>query len=320
MNKGILTGKVSILLAGALILCCVLTNAAEAQKGVAFRFNPPDGLTFIETCKNTSKFSYQSVAKKPFTITTQSKITIKKKENGYHAIRVPISCKLADGCAASDFEEAMKLHMSSMVLEYMLDKDGRCLRIIGIEKLADLIVGELQKEAPPGAKINPNSAVIQQMLTDNAVDEANRWNENFAILSGRFMNTDDVVRATVPREYAGIDTKTDVMIKFAGGLKVGGKDYAKVQTSTSLEPNALNDMLSEFFTKLLAMHNLPVSIEITHSSLVDKSEFVIDPATQMPQSIANKQSIKFIGVIPGVQDMTILFEEWRQYTYDYTKI
>jgi len=319
MNKIRLVNKAAILLTAALIFCSMLANAAEPKKGVAFRFNPPDGLTFIETFKNTTKQTLQTVPKKPFTITVQSKITIKKTENGYRAVRVPVICKLGDGCEINSFNDAMKLHKHSIVLEYELDKDGICQNVIGVEKLADKVISELQKYAPPGTRINPNSDLVKLILIDDVLDEINRWNENFALLSGTFMNTDDVVKTTIPRDFAGINAKSDIMIKFAGMEKAGGKDCAKIQVNSSFEPNALNELIGEAAKMFLKAQRIPGGIELTHSSIADKSEFIIDPTTHMPQSISSKQSMKFIANAQGMTNISVLHEEWRQYSYDYTK-
>lgn len=303
---------------------CASADLDEISKGVAFRFNPPDGITFTETSKHTTKFSLHGIASKPGITTTQAKITIKKTDKGYRATRIPIYYKVegnTNDAFGDPSEAAIVKFLDCSVLEYELDKQGGCIGVVGVEKLIDKIEVEVRKVAPRGAHLPPS--ILMAMIRSAEAIEIARWDYKFCMLTGRFMNVGESVKISTPKELAisGDLIKTDCVLKLAELVKVGGKQLAKIQYSSSLDSETLCDWYNKLHALMFsdATDSTHEVVEVSSAGEQEKIEYTIDPSTQLPYSISSKSTTKIVGSVSDESNIQILYEDWQQYSYEYSK-
>lgn len=323
MNTMKSVSRVLIIAALMLVTGYAQAEAAKLGKGVAFRFNPPDGTTFVETYKHTTKKSLFGIASKPIIITTKTRITIKKTDKGYHATKIPIYYNMEGipSIFGNPARDAIIKFLDCTVVEYELDKEGKCIGVVGIEKMADEIEAEVRKIAPRGMRLNPQ--IIMSMIESAASIEAARWDARFSAMAGHYMNVGESVKASTPRElpYSGELIKENCVTKLSELVKVGGKEFARVQRSSTLDNETLCDWYNKSKTVIFSSdggYNYE-SAEVSSAQDIEKIEYTIDPSTQLPHSISSKSTTKIVGSVSDTSNIQFLSDEWEQYTYDYSK-
>ncbi|MEN6521168.1 MAG: hypothetical protein ABFD46_08475 [Armatimonadota bacterium] len=325
MNSNTIKSMYIVLIIAVLTLAAGYAQAATAKtsEGIAFRFNPPDGITFTETGKHTTKEYFYGIASKPVVITTKARITIKKTDKGYRASRIPLYYNVEGNSSTnkSTTTDAILKYLDCTVLEYELNKDGECIGILGLEKLIDDIEIEVRKVAPPGMQLNPE--VLMSMIASVESIEAVRWNEKFGYMTGYYMNVGESIKTSTPQElpHSGDLVKANCVIKLSELVKKGGKELAKIQYSSSLDNEALSDWYNKSGAFMIGSNSGASyeAMEVSSAERKDKIEHTIYLSTQLPYFISSKSTMKVVGSISDTSNIRYSYEEWEQYTYDYSK-
>lgn len=295
------------------------SEAKPDVKPVEFLFMPPDGITFIESYKETSIVGVNGIKLIPEVIEWKSKISIKRIPDGYKVTRTPISYKETD-IKEQTFNTVYSKCLKSAPLEYELELNGDCIKVHGIDKVVEAIIEEINKlydtDEEPDERIRAGMAEMLAMI------EKNIWNSKYTQLLGLVIKPGERIKnSTEIPVFYGILVPGTTEFQVLSTQKFNGRDCAKVQThsyTNSTKPE--KDVMGYLKFRFSYLDSFKEDgISITNFSSSFRSESIIEPATMLIHSETSKKSSKLeilnsIGV-----KTTIIADEYSQFYYEYEK-
>lgn len=286
------------------------------DKVIEFKFNPPDGTKFTESYKSTEVMTVDG--KKVSTVVTEAKsqYVIRKKDGGYSVTVMPISYNVKEDGAKSTDIDPLEQAMHNTVLEYILDSNGLCTDVIGIDKVINDMVAFAGENIKP--EIAENLSEITAEEVQNGIDN---WNDRFAALSGVKAKPGESWKSNVEYELPiGISVPISSTIKFTSIVKKNNHDYATIQRISTVDSDALEIAVGDELRDA-AKSNLPILERFSINSMETfrRIEQVIDPATMLIQSETSKVTSKISLSISGEGKFPMIVDHYEQYTFEYAK-
>jgi hypothetical protein len=311
-------------------LCAVTGSAghSSSEQKVTFQFNPPHGTSFVETLRHGKSLTAQ-VLSKPVAEIKQSKMQydILKTDFGYSIIVKPLQPSMK---VSEDISAQLTDILSSVVLSYDLDKQGKLLRVRGTKKVLD----KLKKNLPPDF-LDLALSFLGKNLEQVA---AGAWsNKGMGMMANLVGNTCPLNKAypPVPIELPlplGGTMAASMRLKISGPTVCNGRHCVKILYSyESTDPNVgekLGEAMRSLIVGFLEMTKAPeadeVAKRIPHFQISEPRsvytlEQLADPSTGLIYLEAESKTMEALFGLAGEEKSRFTFKETKEYSYVYKK-
>jgi hypothetical protein len=305
----------SVVLCGvsALAVACCFSIGAEkdSPKKFTFRFNPPDGIEFLQTLTVTKVQEIGDLRKQTDVNVTKAQIAIRKKPDGYAA-----TAKLLSNVMTRDGEALHHPVLSAMAdleITYELDREGRLTAVRGFESLKNRIRD----------KFDPQTAMkLSALFTEEAMvnREEAEWNGRIGNFVGRTVELGDVWTET--EEFplpTGKTTAFHTATKFAEEKKCGGSDCLRIEFFYHSKPSALEKLVGKTLGELMEAAGAEGEAEVSGLEITGSGERLIDPDTMLIYAERIERDVKAQMEVPEHGLVTAVTKETREYEFDYGK-
>lgn len=308
-QKQVLISLVRVITIAFFIPCIVFEAIAQEFE---FRFNPPDGIAFVQTSKITKIKDLGPLGKQTDETESKTKVVIKKTPSGYSAIFTPISATMSqDGKKVDNLILSL---LQDIVVTYEVDAKGQLKTISGFDTLEKKI-----KETFPPEAVESLSTVINEQTMINK--EKAEWNGRIGSFVGSRVNLGDVWTST--DEFAlpkGGTVTFYSTTKVADKVKCGTWDCLQIQFSYNSDAKALKDFIGKVASDIAEAANSPKpKPEISEVEIDGGGERLIDPNTMLIYSETLTRTMKIPMEVPGQGKVMTTMQEKREYTFDYAK-
>ena len=306
-------GRRRWLICNIIVIAVVPLILSIAIKGFAqvieFRFNPPDGITYVETLKTTKVKDMGSLGKQTDVGENKTRVSIKKTPNGYSVVATPISTTLTRN--GEKIESPMTALLQDTVVTYDLDADGKLLAIHGY----DTIMKRALETAPPEMAQSLSSIFNEKLLVNK---ETAHWNSRIGDFIGRKAKVGDAWTSTKESEVpTGGTALSYSATKIVAQVKCGEHDCVQVQFGYTSDANALKNV-DKFLTDVFKAAGVGKEMPgISATEIVGGGERLIDPATMLIYSETGTQTLKMQMEVPGQGKLMVTMQEKKEYTFDY---
>ena len=286
------------MLLGILLALCMLTPAWAAN--VTFRFNPPDGLSFVDTVVSTqTRTSSLSKEKQVRKDTVKRRITIHKTATGYTINFTSLA--LSSELNGKKVGEVNQSQLKEMALVYVLDKNGKLLDARGLERM----VSRMQNNLPPERKKTFDAKKVRaDMLKQFQSD----WQKQLSAFNGKTVaigtsqaRTDSVLLDP------GVLVPVQVKLKFAALTRINGHDCVKIVETSQPDPRKLTTDLNAAIdhspmAKNSKQDELPKVLSVQYATTRER---VINPSVLLSYDEKMSTSDVTVMQVPGKGKVTI---------------
>jgi hypothetical protein len=307
------------------VLTLLLTGVCLGAQTVRFQFNPPDGIAFIETHRQTKRITIIGVKEEmPPAHTNQAKIKyqITKTEGGYSVITSPIA---PDEKVSDDVATLMANLMQNMAITYDLDHNGQLVRVRGFREAFDKIA----KSLPPELV-----GLIKSMLPQSMEQQvAQQWKmrsmlglhvgKNMELNKNYYLSGQLPTPAGPGLQLTGTIKTTRTQKCKSGNCVVVSYKY---ESGDQMVAQGMNSMIRQAMFGFLQMMppkeaqelsgKLP-TMEVKDSRLTEKGARTLDPATGLIYGEETKRNISATVVFQGEEQRQFQHTETNYYRYDY---
>lgn len=287
-----------------LVLACILSASPAFAQETTFRFNPPNGATFIETSTMTVTREISSAGKEQVVDETKTRIVFKKSGTGFIGTFTPLSAtrsvngKQASSANAADFKNA--------TLTYTLDATGKVTGITGFSAILKDMVAKLPAEQ--AKKIN--LAAEEKKMVDARKKE---WDAQITRFSGKKVKTGEAWTTTDTIPLPGKQTvPAKKVTKFFFPVKVNGHDCVKLVSSFTPDAAALKAAMNRSFAGASSAPPRVLGVTVTMTG-----ERIMDPSTMLIYSEITVNTTKITVDIPKKGQQTITTIEKKEQKIDY---
>jgi len=287
------------LLCGALLLAFCTCALAE---NVTMRFNPPNGLSYIET--STMKVTRESSAKNDGAGSqaeiSKRRVTIHKTKAGYTVDFTPFQVtRIRNGKTVQTLSEA-DLRKAAMTL--VLDAKGRCIDVKGAS--IENAVGEAMKQMTPEMRKKFTIGDYRKRLIEQYKSQ---WEEEVGKSIGTIIPVGTTETKTeTKRLEVGVSAKTLITKKYAGHVNVHGQDCLRVTETQQADTKSLVAAVKKAMQSSKAkqpMQLLGMQYRYEHeyvvnpSVLLNYSESAISTITSTTSTPKGKATLKMVRSI-----------------------
>lgn len=290
----------------------ILISSSGAAQEFTFRFNPPDGISFVETSKLTRITDTGTLGKRTDVSETETRVTIRRTPTGYTVTHGPISAVMTrDGKKIENPVAALLLETE---FSYELDSEGYIQDIRGF----DVMIEKMKRVFPP-AVFNALAPILNEEALVNK--EVAEWNGQIGGLIGRTARLGEAW--TSSDDYAlpsGEVIRFYTVNRFAEWVKHGARDYVRMVFYYDSDPEGLRGFLDETVGEMMEAAGVTgEKPQFSGVKLVGEGERLIDPATMLMHSETVSRTITFESDTPGLGRTTTVVFETREITFDYTR-
>ncbi|HOM70914.1 MAG TPA: hypothetical protein PLP86_01570 [Armatimonadota bacterium] len=322
MNRGfrvasVVIGKIVIVL---VVLAGFVSQPCLGASDVLFRFNIPDGTTWIETYKETNQKTIDGQVDSTSVIESKMRYQIKKTEDGYLVKRTPISFATPK-IKEADYQEQVNYIAQEMrnrtPVEYVLNSYGACVGINGMEGLLEAITAEAYRQMPNLIELRVPPG-FDQMISMVMQEE---WNSKYRGLLGLRAKKGDTWSTThAISSVVSDDTSAKLAnnITWVDNVQKDGHNCAKLQYRTTVDPNVADVYLGQILNMESAvLDSTGKSHEACNVEYFERGEWIVDPVTMRFYSVIENQMIKWTDSIAGEGSLKCVVKVWKQCTYEY---
>jgi len=295
-----------VCLAGVLAICALAASAAAGEEASpVFRFDPPDGASYVESVDTTQVLDFGEGRTSARQSELRTQVTIGKETTGYS-----ITSTLVSGGTTSALEEADNAALKALEgvpLTYHIDGEARIASVSGIRQATDKVRAALPDSV---------AAIVSKALTDEAVLATARadWDRRVLNFVGRPARVGDAWLATEK-----FPLPSGEVVEFYSAMRVtkreqaGGRDCVRVEYSYSRDPRTLRGALGDSADSLLAGKE-----PFASASKVSGSGYrVIDPETLLCYGEELEREVTTILPLPDGESLDVTIRQTKTYAYEY---
>lgn len=278
---------------------------------VTFRFNPPNGTTFVETVKTTRVKELGASAKQTDETLAKTRVTVKKTPDGYEIVGKPISYTMTrDGTPVNN---PVLAALQEIVVIYEVDRQGQLRAIKGYDEA----IKKIRASLPASVAASLSSLLSEEAMVNRAAAE---WDGRISSFVGRRGRIGENGATTSQFDLpAGGAVTFYTATTLAEALKVGGRDCVRIRFAYNTDPAALQQTLGKTLDELAkaigdAAGKVPT---VSGVEIVGSGERVIDPATMLIYSESLTRTIKMRMESPGQEAVWTTMQEKREYSFTY---
>lgn len=298
-------------LATALVLGLAAAQAAPADS-VTFKFNPANGLTVIQTDKDTDVQSSSTGDKRTRVEVSKMKVAFKKNAKGYTMALSLLSNTMTENGKAA--KNANLDFLKGITMTYALDPAGRFITLTGLDPLRKKMELDMTgREVQEGKSKKIIQALIKQRKND--------WQQEFERFIGKTVKIGDVWRETkdVPFPLGGT-LPVEKTLTFAGHVKVGARNCVRLRYAAETNDAKVKVLIDKAMARIReeAKKEKKKDIPSLLSMKVKQArERVVDPATMMVYSESLTETRTTAMDIPGKGKVTMNIARTKMTTYEY---
>lgn len=301
----------------------VLAWEAAAQT-VTFRFDPPDGSAFRETLRATKEFLGEEAAL-PGEITEQSvRYVIQKRDAGYSVIMTPEDP--IDPRMSTDVTSALRSLLVGMVVTYELDRDGKLLRVRGVEEAL-----EQARQSIPREAFDLAMSVFQRQGKSARDVAVSSWNDRMllGLLVGQTVQLDTtyVLRGPITSPIGAVFV-ADQNLRLSGPITCNGRQCVKLVLRYESQDDAIGRAMTEFlrhaFIQLLALlapegdREVAIpDVRFSVDTISGETERWLDPRTGLPYYESTTHTLHGAIHVPDEGTIPLGLRWTNRYTYAY---
>ncbi|MHB9130097.1 MAG: DUF6263 family protein [Armatimonadota bacterium] len=286
---------------------------APQPQQITFKFNPPNGATFIQT-ETATQTRVSGKEKQTQTTVTKTRMVFKKTAKGYTLTQTPISSSITIGGKTTS---AKKLNAP---VTYVLAANGKVLTVSGFEKEAQAMGAKL-----PIKDKKKRSEFVKGVIAGKTAQAKVLWETFVGKYIGKTVKVGDVWKETQKLPLVGAEPiPVHFTTTFVQRVAVNRHNCIRVVMTSVADDKALaaavvkNKQGIEKLEKESAAKGkkfqLPTPVSL---SMEDRSERVIDPATMLFYSESMTKTSKQVVDFPGEGKKTLTTIENTVTKYEY---
>ncbi len=280
-------------------------DAAAKEGQAVFRFQPPDGTTYVESVDTTQVVDFGEGRTSARRSGLRTRITIQKEATGY-----TITSTLLSGQTTSALDEADNAALKALEgvpLTYHIDGEARIASVSGIKQATDKVRSALSADV---------AAIVSKALTDEAVLAAARadWDRRVLNFVGRPARPGDVWLAAEKFPLpSGEAVEFYSAMRVAKEEEAAGRECVRVESGYSRDARALSDFLGNGAERLLSdKATLPGPSQVSGGGYR-----VVDPATLLCYGEELELEVKTTLALPDGGTLPLAIHQTKTYTYEY---
>ena len=297
---------VRVCLAGVLAICAVAASAAAGEEASpVFRFEPPDGTSYVESVDTTQVLDFGEGRTSARQSELRTQVTVEKETAGYS-----INSTLVSGGTTSALEEADNAALKALEgvpLTYHIDGEARIASVSGIREATDKVRAALPANV---------AAIVSKALTEEAVLATSRadWDRRVLNFIGRPAGVGDAWVATEKFPLpSGEVVEFYSAMRVAESEQVGGRDCVRVEYRYSRDPRALRGALGDSADSLLSGKE-----PFADTSAVSGSGYrVVDPETLLCYGEELEREVNTTLPLPDGESLDVTIHQTKAYRYQY---
>lgn len=292
---------------------------AAAPQEIEFRFNPPDGTTFVETALITQSMDLRPGGREIATLETKARYVITKRPGGYAAsITILSYTSIEGGRRARGLIQSL---FEGLILTYELDDNGRALSIKGFDVIVDRLqplLKEIRETLSPD-ELRTLSPFLESLTEERLVSQAkDEWDARMEF-SGRRLKIGEVIRSTrqVPMPAGGMVTLYTAA-SVGRQAACGNRGCVLVRTYSHSNVRTLSGYIGKPPEEVMkAINDALPKPRAGASEAAGVAELLIDPATMLPYGEASVTMAKLQLHVPrfGRMEGTFYVTTESRYTY-----
>lgn len=296
------------------------TVKADTAGRVTFKFNPPDGTKYVERLKVTGTIDMPFIGKMTVAEIAKTHVEVKKTPDGFTLSTVPISLDYRiNGQPVDNTEVAyMQALAKKAAINYIINSEGRLLRIDGLEPFFDELRKTVASENPTAtAEFEGMLPALRQGILEEIKKD---YDDRVGSYIGRSMEPNELWQSYEKvQAYAGSVTVKQ-RTRFVEHTKRDGHDCIKLRFYFAADPNAVTSEIMQSINDAAEMYcgkksQMPkvVSAEITGTG-----ERYVDPNTLLIFAETMTTTVNVVMSVPGEGKVSLSSEEKREYSYEYS--
>jgi len=277
---------------------------------IRFRFQPPDGTSFVQTLKVIKVKEADNGRRIAETGEARSRIVIRKTPGGYSWVQTLLSLEMTQN--GKPVPQAAFSQLEGLSVTYELDENGRLLQAGGTAAIAD----RMRQMAPPAVSDWLASLLGEQTLAGNAAYE---WDARIGSFSGLEARPGEVrsgsQRMPVPGGGAAAFLTTT---RFDGLVKCGSGSCARISFSFRSSDPEIAAMIGRITGDLWRITRSGAAPQIEDVGIEGSGERLIDPNTMLIHSERVDRATSVKLTLPTREAATATIRETREYSYDFS--
>jgi hypothetical protein len=288
----------------------LLAGAAAPVAAQEFRFNPPDGTTYVETLRITRENHLGWLGDQTESLETTARVRITRTSEGYTAAATLLSVRITED--GRELESPLLVLPIGKTFTYDIDAIGRIRAIRGMDELMAELSAAVPDEEEDDSYVN--------LMADTGVvaGETEDWHSRIGSLVGRsfqigsLWSTAEQLALPMNRKLA-YTTTTRVI----GKEKQNGRECVRLRFTSTSSPRAPRATGKR--AKTVAARRRPVRASSTTPgvSILETGERVVDPRTMLIYAESSTRTLKMKIDVLGEENVPTTMIEKRQYRYQY---
>ena len=293
------------------LACAFPAIAAAADRPTTFRFNPPNGTTYVETMETTRKTDLGQLGHRLDQSKVVSRTTLTKARPGYRGREVALAWTLTrNGQRAPDPIASL---MKDLTLTYDVSDNGQLLAVRGVNQFLKRVrqLGAATAQALAGV---PSEEVLIRKIKAE-------WDGRVARFVGRKAKFGDLWIAADPYELPTGGTLTYFSaITLAGRAKRDGHECVKIEFKYNTDAAALGKLLGKTMAEVTAAAGISgTPANVAGATLAGSGWMLADPDTMLTYGQEFERRMTLPMDIPGRGRVMAKVVETKRYTYKYRK-
>ena len=297
---------------GVLGICAgiwYLVSGGSARE-FEFRFNPPDGITYVAKDKTTWQWDNDPGGKTAYASESKDKVTVKRTATGYRMTGEPISGKYTRDGKIDPVYSAVYIR----TVTFECDRQGQPYAVRGFENVADEVMQRLGNK-----KLDKGTIALLLRVEQDVMQWARReWKNGDGKLVGRKARLGDVWDTT--QEIAvwhNAVVNTRARIRFAQVVERDGKECLRLEITYKTNKTDLKRQLEKLLNGQPSAPS-PTPYEVVDAEITGSEEVIIAPDTLLSYSGKMDRTVKLTAKSYG-RDLKYTMWTKQESTRDYSK-
>ncbi|WP_319586169.1 hypothetical protein [uncultured Desulfobulbus sp.] len=302
----------------SIFICIISTVGATAPKvQYKFQFNPPNGISYITTCKSTKVVDNGATGKQVDVSISKEQIQITKTENGYLLVPKTLSVEMTrNGGKLPAAQEASMQALAKISLPCSLDANGKLTSVNNTDELYQVIDAMLKDQ---NFSTPDKLAELRESIKTGVVDNiASDWNNRIVGFTGKTVNAGDIWKSQ--QEIGSSFGNVNVTMKtYFGNPVIANKhNCLKIGFAYVGDKNSIKQLMTKIMETI--SKTIPAGYpapQVINATISGKGSRIIDPSTMLIYSDEVSRTMTMTLRIAGMGDMPTTFSESKIYRYDY---
>ncbi len=294
------------------LLVCFGVSTAKELGTIKFSFSPGENISFIQKLTTLNEKDMGDKGRQLDESVSTTKITITKTKSGWDVLAEPQSISMKRN--GEEVNNPIVSLLSSAVITYKLDSDGKIIDIDGYEPFIEGI----SKQVPP--EVFKQLAPVLNVEAMKAKEIA-EWNGRIGDYVGAEFQIGDTLVAETPFQIPNGPTITySIQTSIAACVPCGEKKCVLIEQHYDSQADNLAKKVGDVVSNVseaLAPETKKPNFGSSSATIKGDVERVIDPETMLIYEEKVSRTITMEMDVPGVGHVPVKTTETRKYEFEY---